>query len=252
MLVVHATLNNGCLSALSKDAVNGIQWRQRETASPSSIVAKIDGNMAAATKKRNQSFWISGYGFWGAHPRFQESSTPLGQTETVHILLTNGADANVQSHDGNTALIVAAEQGHADIVRLLLTKPVDPNVKNNSGDKALNKAAYSNHTEIVGLLLTNRADPNVRNDQNCTALMMAAQNGHAAAVGFLLANRADRDMRNNQGRTALMLAAEKGHDAVVNRLLHSHAENFSHYSDVPRALVGDEVSDTMIREEDGV
>ena len=130
--------------------------------------------MAAATKKRNQSFWISGYGFWGAHPRFQESSTPLGQTETVHILLTNGADANVHSHDGNTALIVAAEQGHADIVRLLLTKPVDPNVKNNSGDTALNQAAYSNHTEIVRLLLTNWADPNVQNQYGSTSLGVSA------------------------------------------------------------------------------
>ena len=73
VLVVHETLINGCLSAVSKDAVNGIQWRQRETVSPSSIVAKIDGNMAAATKKGTSH---SGYRVMGFGVRTHVFQTP--------------------------------------------------------------------------------------------------------------------------------------------------------------------------------
>ena len=41
----------------------------------------------------------------------------------VKLLLEAGADLNIQDTDGSTALMCAAEHGHADIVKYLLSQP---------------------------------------------------------------------------------------------------------------------------------
>ena len=91
MLVVNATLNNGCLSAASKGVVGGVQWRQRETASPSSIVAKFDGNMGAATKKEpvilNIGLWVLGCApTFSKVPNSISTNQPDGRTQNRFAL----------------------------------------------------------------------------------------------------------------------------------------------------------------------
>ena len=58
----------------------------------------------------------------------QHGQTPLmlsvshGRVEVVRLLLSSGADVNVQDADGSTALMCAAEHGHTTIVKLLLAQ----------------------------------------------------------------------------------------------------------------------------------
>lgn len=46
-----------------------------------------------------------------------------GRYEMVNMLLETGADMNIQDEDGSTALMCAAEHGHANIVKLFLSQP---------------------------------------------------------------------------------------------------------------------------------
>ena len=51
-----------------------------------------------------------------------------------------------------TPLIIAAKNGNAEIVRLLLEKGADVNVKTDSGKTALIHAKNEGHTDIVEML----------------------------------------------------------------------------------------------------
>mmetsp|Transcript_57308 Transcript_57308/g.92856 ORF Transcript_57308/g.92856 Transcript_57308/m.92856 type:complete len:131 (+) Transcript_57308:210-602(+) len=56
-------------------------------------------------------------------------------------------DVNFQEPEhGNTALHVAAEEGHAEVVRVLLASHADPGTKNNYGLKPLELAALGSET----------------------------------------------------------------------------------------------------------
>jgi ankyrin repeat protein len=55
-----------------------------------------------------------------------------GKTDSVELLLENGAAVNLQDVDGSTALMCAVEHEFLNIVRLLLTRPeCDVNIADN-------------------------------------------------------------------------------------------------------------------------
>lgn len=45
-----------------------------------------------------------------------------GRVVMVRLLLSHGADANIQDSQGTTALMFAAERGHTHVARLLLER----------------------------------------------------------------------------------------------------------------------------------
>jgi len=73
------------------------------------------------------------------------------KNKIVKILIDNGCDVNAKNNDGLTALMVAAENGHAKCVELLIDKS-DVNAKNNYGETALIFANEHKHAECVKLL----------------------------------------------------------------------------------------------------
>jgi len=89
----------------------------------------------------------------------QHGQTPLmlsvshGRVEVVRLLLSSGADVNVQDADGSTALMCAAEHGHTTIVKLLLAQTdIDLLLRDNDGSTALSIAMEAGHKDI-GLLI---------------------------------------------------------------------------------------------------
>jgi ankyrin repeat protein len=125
-----------------------------------------------------------------------------GHTAVVKLLLaTSGIDVNARSHDTigeyHTALIVAAEKGDIAVVKLLLAAPgIDVNA--------------TREDEARRLALRNRGR-GVR-----TALMQAAKKGHTAVVKLLLA--APGIDVNGEYHPPLIVAAKKGHTAVVRAI----------------------------------
>ncbi len=108
----------------------------------------------------------------------------------------NNTDINHINSTKDTALTLAAEQGHTEIVNLLITNGANVNYINKNYDTALLLAAEQGHTEIVNLLITNGANVNHKTKFGNTALTKAAKNGHLNVVDLLIANDADINQIN--------------------------------------------------------
>ncbi|KAM3268567.1 hypothetical protein P3S67_031508 [Capsicum chacoense] len=99
-----------------------------------------------------------------------------------------------QNKKNETALHIAANEGHTEVVRVLLASVEDHNTKEKltrmtdaSGDSALHKAVRSQHLDVVKLLL--KEDPEFEfppNHAEETPLYLAAESGfHDALINIL-------------------------------------------------------------------
>ncbi|RAL48259.1 hypothetical protein DM860_005683 [Cuscuta australis] len=128
-----------------------------------------------------------------------------------------------QNQEGETALYVAAENGHASVVGEFL-KQLDietASIVSNNGYDAFLVAAKQGHLEVLKELLN--VFPNLvmtTDSTNSTALHTAAGQGHAEVVGLLLEIDPNlAKIARNNGKTVLHTAARMGHLEVVKLLL---------------------------------
>jgi Ankyrin repeats (3 copies) len=75
-----------------------------------------------------------------------------GDAKRVRELLDYGADVNVVSVNGATALMYAARNNHVEIAQALIRAGAKVNVTNDKKSTALSIATKQNHTEMVELL----------------------------------------------------------------------------------------------------
>lgn len=76
-----------------------------------------------------------------------------GRVVMVRLLLSCGADANLQDSQGTTALMFASERGHTHIARLLLERSqCDLTLTDKHGQTALSIATQGSHTDTAALL----------------------------------------------------------------------------------------------------
>jgi ankyrin repeat protein len=121
--------------------------------------------------------------------------------------------------DGDTPLILAAEQGCLEIVRMLVeNKAAVDGGEQTSQRTALMVAARRGHADIVTYLLDRGAAINARDRQGTSALMEATENGNICVARILLERGADAALRNQDGKTAWLLAAERGHQSMLQFL----------------------------------
>ena len=78
-----------------------------------------------------------------------------GNPEIARFLIEKNADVNAKTIDGQTALMIAAENGHRD-VRFLIEKGADINAQDKRGWTALTLAAYEGKKEVVIFLARQR------------------------------------------------------------------------------------------------
>ena len=88
-----------------------------------------------------------------------------GNLETVKILLEQGADVDLQSNDGNTALIYASRDGNLETVKFLLEQGADINLQSNDGWTALIMALRFGNLGIMKFLLEQGANVNLQDDK---------------------------------------------------------------------------------------
>jgi ankyrin repeat protein len=112
-----------------------------------------------------------------------------GNAAEVKSLLAAGARLDDRDPDGNTALMLAAQNARSDSVKLLLDAGADVNLKNGHGRSALICAASSsgsyeeaNLKEIVKALIAAGADLNERDEQCLTARAYAVRSPVIAAM----------------------------------------------------------------------
>jgi len=81
------------------------------------------------------------------------ASSYLGDEKIVNFLLNKNIDFNQRSFNGYTALIFAAEEGHARIVNMLINLPgIDINAKNSEGETALDCAERKGRRRVIRLI----------------------------------------------------------------------------------------------------
>merc|ERR1711997_1402135 len=143
-----------------------------------------------------------------------------GRVNNIMRLIRQGADKDYQDGYGNTALIIAAENGHKDLVKKLINVVgVDVNLAKSDGTTALHLEVLNNHFDNVKLLVDKRADVNakarINYRDNYTPLILASMNGYIKIVEYLLEQRPDIGAQTEEGCDAFQWAAKKGNIEVV-------------------------------------
>ena len=74
--------------------------------------------------------------------------------------MKRGADVNLRSSSGESALEAACFKGYLPLVQTLIEKGAPVNAKNGRGETALAVAVLNGHSPVVKYLLERNADPN--------------------------------------------------------------------------------------------
>ncbi|TNM95379.1 hypothetical protein fugu_016462 [Takifugu bimaculatus] len=162
--------------------------------------------------------------------RSDNGQTPLmvaaeqGNLEITQELIKRGANVNLDDVDCWTALISAAKEGHLEVVRELLENNANPEHRDMGGWTALMWAAYKGRTDVADLLLEKGANPNITGQYSVYPIIWAAGRGHAEIVHLLLQHGAKVNCSDKYGTTPLIWASRKGHYESVMHLLANGAD----------------------------
>jgi len=151
-----------------------------------------------------------------------------GDVQKVHDLIISGTSPNLTDGSGTVrpAIGWAALEGHTDVVEELLKAPrIQPNYKDKDGNTALILAAQRGHADTVEALIRAKVNLNVDNKDGMTALILAAQNGFARCVQLLVKAGADTTIQDRTGRTALDWAKDNNRQDVINVLRRSSSKS---------------------------
>lgn len=136
-----------------------------------------------------------------------------GHADCIPLLMN---EARMQDKKGWSALIIAAWRGYEACVELLLER--EAGLKTMRGETALIKAAERGHTKVVSLLAAREnqltTGPRYALGEGSTALMVAALHGHANVLRILL--KYDNDSKNVDGTSALSIAMQRLHKCRAN------------------------------------
>ncbi|XP_076129143.1 kinase D-interacting substrate of 220 kDa B isoform X1 [Alosa pseudoharengus] len=163
--------------------------------------------------------------------RSDNGQTPLmlaaeqGSLEIIQELIRRGANVNLDDVDCWSALICAAKEGHVDVVKELLESSAYIEHRDMGGWTALMWAAYKGRVEVTQVLLENEANPNTTGHQySVYPIIWAAGRGHSEIVHLLLKHGAKVNCSDKYGTTPLIWASRKGHYDCVMHLLENGAD----------------------------
>jgi ankyrin repeat protein len=150
----------------------------------------------------------------GANPNARTAEVP-----PLRRFLMGLGDLSWVDFTGQTPFLRAALSGDIAAMRLLLEKGADPNIPTFSGTTALMAAAGVNwvtgqtfteskesQMEAVKLCIEKGADVNAANSMGLTAVFGAANRGADDILAFLVGNGARLDVKDKEGRTPMAWA----------------------------------------------
>ena len=144
-----------------------------------------------------------------------------GHLKVVEVLLSKGAEINVEDENRCTSLMLAAERGHIDILLYLIDHDADVNKKDCRNRTALH---YASDLKVVKALLSKGVEIDVEDEDCCTPLLLAAERRHYDILLHLIDHGADVHKKDGRERTALHYASERGDLKVVEALLSKGAK----------------------------
>lgn len=163
-----------------------------------------------------------------------QSAIRAGNLELVLEIISQSPEEELKellskkNNSYETALYVAAENGHLDIVKELI-RYHDVGLasfKARNGFDAFHIAAKNGHLEILKVLMEAIPEISMTVDlSNTTAFHTAAAQGHIEVVNFLLEEGSSLvTIAKSNGKTVLHSAARNGHVQVVKALLSKEPE----------------------------
>ena len=158
-----------------------------------------------------------------------------GETELVALLCQKQANLEVTDIQGRTPLLIAAYNGHMETVEILLENGANIDAKDKEGMTSLIWATRKGHSEtvtkILAELLKKNSDIDEFDEERCyNALMWAAQEGKTDVLIKLLEAGADTELYDIEGRFALAIAASNDHTDIIDALL-THGAGINHQSE---------------------
>jgi ankyrin len=146
-------------------------------------------------------------------------ANPNNRTDTVPVHGLMQFDASWVNFDGQTPFVRAALSGDIEVMRMLLAHGADPNIATTQGTTALMAAAGINwipaqtfshseadYLEAVKLCLQKGAEVNASNSLGLTAMHGAANRGWAPIIQILAEHGAQLDVKDSAGRTPMTFA----------------------------------------------
>jgi ankyrin repeat protein len=165
-----------------------------------------------------------------------------GRVEVTKVLLDHGANAKLETKEGDTALHIMSEvkydseERRIGIAQLLLEHGVNIHAENGFFATALHHAAYDGRFNLVQLFLDRGANPNAESDQGRTPLHAVSQGKYESqekGVGIaqlLLERGVNVDARGKDKATPLHWAAFYGKLEIVQVRLFFLKNNIHLYS----------------------
>ena len=155
--------------------------------------------------------------------RLSFSDDKVDSSQCISLLLAAGADVNKQNCAGQTALMLAAQNGQEKVTHLLIGEG-NMNEQDKFGDTALIFASVGNHVQCLKFLTQAGADVNMKNYHGETALISASCNGHMECLKPLIKSGAHVNYADDFGFTALKVVARSGHDQCLDLLIKAGAD----------------------------
>jgi len=124
----------------------------------------------------------------------------------VELLLDRKAGVNYRDSRRRTALMWAAEGGHAEVVATLLAAGSDPLLEDSAGDTALTIGAWHGKLDVTRALLPVSSVEHRELDEGMTALQLAIAKDCIAVVSELLAAGASVNAVDAKGNSCLLTA----------------------------------------------
>jgi len=167
-------------------------------------------------------------------------SAQFGLRDILVVLLQQGYDINAPDRFGNTALMLAARNGHLETVKLLLSHGARTDLKNLSGYSLLHCAVHSRNIDIVQLVIVDAttgklmdAIPDGGKDIApfvYSPLVIAVEREDASLVRLLISYGVDVNLhssstpRQRRDSSPLWLAAARNNREILEMLLEAGAD----------------------------
>ncbi|KAL8966210.1 MAG: hypothetical protein Q9183_003473 [Haloplaca sp. 2 TL-2023] len=160
-------------------------------------------------------------------PLLIEVTSHQSGDEILHLLLQYGADVNMPSQDGLTALQMAASKNKLHFMRLLLESGARVDAEARGGYTALHAAARRGFPDVVKLLLQYGAALELPGTKFKTPLHLAAKYNHVDVVHILLEAGADLKACMKGDGTPLDIFLKNDAKATYDLLMESGAKQES-------------------------
>uniref|UniRef100_A0A8C0AMW9 Ankyrin repeat and death domain containing 1B n=1 Tax=Buteo japonicus TaxID=224669 RepID=A0A8C0AMW9_9AVES len=159
-----------------------------------------------------------------------------GHVDMINNLITLKMFTSEKDKEGNTALHLAAKNGHSEVVEILLKQWEEINdlnqgrilrrtfflfewTSNNQKNSPLHLAVINSHLPVVKSLLDANHDINSLNHRQETPLHLAADLGNVELVEVLLKAGCDLKTVDKHGKTALAVASRSNHALIVDMII---------------------------------